>query len=58
MRDPVSMLTPPVNDRHEAIRKDIAGRLRKICSAMSEVEFAALVDKMLKVQLAGEGRVR
>jgi hypothetical protein len=44
------------NPRHEAIRKDIAHRLRQSCSHLSDEEFTALVEKMLKVQLAGERR--
>lgn len=52
----VSLVKPEVNERHEKIRKDIATRLRRACSDMSEEDFAALVDKMLKVQLAAETR--
>lgn len=44
--------------RHEALRKDIAGRLRKGCSHLNDEEFATLVDKIVKVQLAGERRSR
>ena len=46
------------NPRHDAIRKDIAKRLAKSCSTLSEEAFAALVDKILKVQIAGERRNR
>jgi hypothetical protein len=42
--------------RCEAIRNDIATRLRRACSYMSDEEFAALVDKMVKTQFGGEGR--
>jgi hypothetical protein len=44
--------------RHEAIRKDIAKRLRKACSHLSEEDFAALVQEIVKVQLKSEGRSR
>jgi len=43
-----------INERHEAIRKDIATRLRASCIDLSEEAFAVLVDKMLKVQIANE----
>ena len=42
--------------RHEAIRADVAKRLRKACTHLNEKEFAALVDKIVKVQLKGEKR--
>ena len=44
------------NRRYEAIRIDIATRLRKACSYMSDEEFAALVDKMATTQFGGERR--
>jgi hypothetical protein len=46
----------PLNERHEAIRKDIATRLRASCIDLSDEAFADLVDKMLKVQIANEAR--
>ena len=36
------------------IRADIARRLRKACSYLGNEEFAALVDKMVEVQLKSE----
>ena len=42
--------------RAQMIRSDIAKRLRRACSYLSEVEFAALVEKMTAEQLRGEGR--
>jgi hypothetical protein len=42
--------------RCEAIRSDIATRLRCACSYMSDDEFAVLVDKMVKTQFGGERR--
>jgi hypothetical protein len=44
------------NSRREAIRRDIAHRLRRSCSHLSEDAFAALVDKIMRVQIAGEAR--
>jgi hypothetical protein len=44
------------NSRREAIRRDIAHRLRRSCSHLSEDAFAALVDEIMRVQLAGEAR--
>ncbi len=46
------------NPRYEMIRKDIALRLRKACSHLGDEEFAALVDRIVKIQLGGEGRSR
>ena len=40
--------------RHEDIRKDIAQRLRKACSHLNDEDFAALVQKIVKVQLKSE----
>jgi len=40
--------------RQEAIRADVARRLRKACSHLSDEAFAALVDKIVGVQLKGE----
>jgi hypothetical protein len=45
------------NPRHEMIRKDLAHRLRKSCSDLSEEAFNALIDKILNVQLEGERRI-
>ena len=44
------------NPRHDELRKDIAKRLKRACSNLSEHEFSALVDKILKVQITGEKR--
>ncbi|MEP6857555.1 MAG: hypothetical protein ABI994_04145 [Gemmatimonadales bacterium] len=44
--------------RTEKIRTDLAARLKKACSYLSEEEFRVLLDKMTKVQLEGEGRPR
>jgi hypothetical protein len=52
----VDFRAPEENPRHEALRQDISARLRNSCSHLSEEEFAALVEKMLKVQLKGERR--
>ena len=40
--------------RHEAIRADVARSLRKACSHLSDEAFAALVDKIVGVQLKAE----
>jgi hypothetical protein len=37
--------------RKDNVRRDIANRLRKACSHLSEKEFAALVERMTRVQL-------
>ena len=44
--------------RGEAIRVDIARRLRKACSHLSDEEFATLIERMVKVQLGSERRAR
>ena len=40
--------------RSEAIREDISNRLRRACNYMGDEEFAALVDKMVQIQVGGE----
>jgi hypothetical protein len=52
--EPLTVTRPAHDPRREAIRKDIAQRLRKSCSNLSEEAFAALVEKILGVQIAGE----
>ena len=42
--------------RAEKIREDIAKRVRPVCMDLSDEEFAALIDKMTREQLRGEGR--
>jgi hypothetical protein len=44
------------NPRREAIRKDITHRLRRSCSDLSEEAFAALVERILSVQIKGEAK--
>ena len=44
--------------RTKRIREDIAKRLRRACSYLSDEDFAALVDKMTNTQLHFEGRSR
>lgn len=44
--------------RAKRIREDISKRLRRVCSHLSDEEFADLVDKMTKNQLHFEGRSR
>ena len=46
------------NARIEKVRSDIAERLEKSCGNLPAAEFAALVDKMTRVQLNGERRAR
>ena len=42
--------------RTQAIRTDIAKRLRRACSHLSDEEFSVLVEKMTNEQMRGEGR--
>ncbi len=44
--------------RIEKLRLDIGCRLGKACSHLPAAEFALLIESMIKVQLAGEGRAR
>jgi hypothetical protein len=37
--------------RFEAVRKSIATRLKKACAHLTAEEFAALVEKMARVQI-------
>jgi hypothetical protein len=53
-RDILGLKEADTNARHEAIRVDVARRLRKACSHLSEEEFAALVAKIVGVQLKAE----
>jgi hypothetical protein len=46
------------NARIETIRSDIAVRLQKSCTNLPREEFATLVDKIMGVQIRGEGRSR
>jgi hypothetical protein len=41
--------------REECVRKDIAHRLKRICENLSSGEFEALVMKMTREQMRGEG---
>jgi hypothetical protein len=50
----VCALTPRVNQRHEAIQKDITNRLRNVCSKLSEEAFDQLIGKMVKVKIRHE----
>jgi hypothetical protein len=43
--------------REDCVRKDLAHRLERICGNLSSAEFEALVLKMAREQLRGEGVV-
>jgi hypothetical protein len=43
--------------REDSVRKDLANRLKSVCDKMSSAEFEALVLKMTREQLRGEGVV-
>jgi hypothetical protein len=49
-----SMAGEVPSSRKEAIRADIARRLRKICAHLPDEEFKQLVDKMAERQLKAE----
>jgi len=40
--------------REEAVRSDLAKRLRRVCAHLSEEEFSELVHKMAERQIRGE----
>jgi hypothetical protein len=42
--------------RRDAIREDIAKRLRKVCSHLSDADFKELVNQMAERKLKGERR--
>jgi hypothetical protein len=46
------------NNRLESLKRDIAIRLSKACRDLTEDDFAALVEKIARVQMRGEGRSR
>jgi hypothetical protein len=43
--------------REDSVRKDLMNRLKHVCDKMSSAEFEALVLKMTREQLRGEGVV-
>lgn len=52
--DLLGLFTAERSARQEAIRADVAKRLRKACSHLSDDAFALLVDKIVSVQLRAE----
>lgn len=53
-RELMGLFTPERTARQEAIRADVAKRLRKACSHLNDEAFALLVDKIVAVQLKAE----
>jgi hypothetical protein len=43
--------------REDCVRKDLAQRLKRVCANLSSADFEALVLKMTREQLRGEGAV-
>jgi len=43
--------------REDCVRKDLMHRLKRVCENLSGAEFEALVLKMTREQLRGEGAV-
>ena len=41
--------------REDCVRKDLTLRLKRVCEHLSSAEFEALVVKMTREQLRGEG---
>lgn len=41
--------------REDCVRKDLARRLERICENLSRVDFEALIMKMAREQMRGEG---
>jgi capsule polysaccharide export protein KpsE/RkpR len=41
--------------REECVRKDLTQRLKRICENLSSSDFEALIAKMTREQLRGEG---
>jgi hypothetical protein len=41
--------------REDCLRKDLARRLQNVCDNLSSVDFEALVLKMTREQMRGEG---
>ena len=44
-------------NREDCVRKDLTQRLKRVCENLSSAEFDALVLKMVREQLRGEGVV-
>ena len=40
--------------REECVRKDLTGRLERVCADLSRADFEALILKMTREQLRGE----
>jgi hypothetical protein len=43
--------------REDSVRKDLMHRLKRVCENLSSADFEALVLKMTREQLRGEGSV-
>lgn len=41
--------------REDCVRKDLARRLERVCEKLSRADFEALVMKMAREQMRGEG---
>jgi hypothetical protein len=44
-----------LESREDCLRKDLARRLKVVCESLSSEEFEALVVKMTREQMRGEG---
>lgn len=45
------------DSREDCVRKDLTARLKHVCENLSSADFEALVLKMTREQLRGEGAV-
>jgi hypothetical protein len=45
------------DSREDCVRKDLTARLKRVCENLSSADFEALVLKMTREQLRGEGAV-
>ncbi len=53
--DPVDRNYVSPESREDSVRKGLTRRLKGVCEELSSVEFEALVLKMTREQLRGEG---
>jgi hypothetical protein len=44
-----------LESREDCVRKDLARRLQRICENLSRADFEALIMKMAREQMRGEG---
>jgi hypothetical protein len=52
---PPALHTTNAESREDSVRRDLTRRLKRICEKLSSADFEALLVKMTREQLRGEG---